>query len=145
MIAMAKVITSPLHLVQRGPKRAFSTAPLPGPVHRPARVAVMLALAHKLSDALADGKMRSRTEIAQRLRVSNAAVTQLLALLQLAPDLQERVLFLDAVDGVEPTTSRSLRPVITMKSWAEQRVIFEVVVARSRGIRDRPRGQREVD
>lgn len=38
-----------------------------------------------------------------------------------APDLQERVLVLDAVDGAEPMSERALRAVVHAGSWEEQR------------------------
>jgi hypothetical protein len=91
------------------------------PVRRPARVAVMLALAHKITAAIGNGDLHDQAEAARRLGFSRARVTQLLALLQLAPDLQERVLFLEAVDGIEPLTERALRAVTRARSWEEQR------------------------
>jgi hypothetical protein len=39
----------------------------------------------------------------------------------LAPDLQERVLGLEAVDGVEPISERELRKVAHAGSWSTQR------------------------
>jgi len=44
-----------------------------------------------------------------------ARVSQLLDLLMLAPDLQERILDLEAVDGVEPLSERSLRAVVKIE------------------------------
>jgi len=48
-----------------------------------------------------------------------------LALLQLAPDVQERVLFLEGVDGVEPLTERDLRPIVRVSSWPDQRSMVQ--------------------
>ena len=40
----------------------------------------------------------------------------------LAPDIQEQVLFLEAVDGREPMSERDLRTVIYAGDWGAQRV-----------------------
>jgi len=93
----------------------------PETVRRPARVAVMLALAHKLEAAIEEGVACDRAEVARRLGLTRARITQLLDLTLLAPDIQEEVLGLEAVDGLEPVTERGLREVIGTLDWAEQR------------------------
>jgi hypothetical protein len=118
-----KVVTATLHRVQRGHGKGFVGEPPLArvPVHRPARVAVMLALAHEIAAGIDSGALRDQADAARQLGVTRARVTQLLALRRLAPDVQERVLFLEAVDGKEPLTERALRGVIRALSWAEQR------------------------
>ena len=101
-----RVVTGQFHRVQRGHGKRFVQEPPPGPVRRPARVAVMLALAHKIQDAIDRGTVRDRAEVARRLGFTRARITHLLDLTLLAPDLQERILFVDAVDGVEPISER---------------------------------------
>ncbi|PTL78066.1 hypothetical protein DAT35_41360 [Vitiosangium sp. GDMCC 1.1324] len=51
-------------------------------------------------------------------------MTRLLDLLLLAPDLQARVLELEAVDGAEPMAERTLRAVAHAGTWAEQRAAW---------------------
>jgi len=60
---------------------------VPEPVRRPARVAIMLALAHKIQQAIDGGVVRDRAEVARRLGLTRARVTQLLDLALLAPDI----------------------------------------------------------
>ena len=120
----AMVFTGALHRVQRGHGKGFSSVPPPPPVRRPARVAVMLALAHKIQRAIDSGEVRDRAEIARRLGFTRARITHLLDLTLLAPDLQERVLGLEVVDGVEPLGETALRAVAHAGSWAEQREAF---------------------
>lgn len=98
-----------------------------GPVRRPARVAVMLALAHKIQHAIDAGTVRDRAELARQLGFTRARVTQILDLLLLAPDIQEHVVHLQAVDGVEPLAERALREVVRHESWAEQRVAWAAI------------------
>jgi len=124
MTTTAKVITGALHRVQRGHGKRFAAEPPPGPVRRPARVAVMLALAHKVQQTIDDGKVRDRAEVARRLGFTRARVTHLMDLTLLAPDLQERVLDLEAVDGVEPISERGLRAIAHAGTWDQQRMAW---------------------
>src|SRR5689334_11468626 len=120
---MSIVVSAPLHRVRVRHAQGFvNEAPVVRlPVRRPARVAIMLALAHTIDAAISAGRLRDQREAAQRLGLTPPRVTQLLALLHLAPDLQERVLFLEAVDGLEPLTERDLRPLTRVLCWDEQR------------------------
>lgn len=63
-------------------------------------------------------------DLTRKLGLTRARVTQLLDLLLLAPDLQEAVLAMEAVDGVEPMAERTLRVVAHAGTWAEQRVAW---------------------
>ena len=62
-----------------------------------------------------------RTTIAARLGVTKARITKLLDLTLLAPDLQEAVLAMKAVDGVEPMSELKLRAVAQVREWHAQR------------------------
>jgi hypothetical protein len=72
-------------------------------------VALLLALAHRLQEAIDDGIVEHAAEAARLLGVSRARVTQLLDLTLLPVAVQERVLFAKAVDGKEPVTERGMR------------------------------------
>jgi hypothetical protein len=126
-------LTAALHRVQRGHGKGFATQPTASPVRRPARVAVMLALAHHIRSAIDDGRVRTQADAASRLGYTPARMSQLLDLLQLAPDLQERVLWLEAVDGVQPLPERLLRPIVHMARWDEQRLAFARVYSKLAG------------
>lgn len=91
------------------------------PVRRPAHVARMLALAHHIQGAIDRRVVADRAEVARKLGLTRARITQLLDLTLLAPDLQARVLELEAVDGVEPLTERQVRDAVHAGSWAQQR------------------------
>ncbi len=81
----------------------------------------MLALAHRLENAIAVGEYNDRAESASRLELTRARITQIMDLLLLAPEIQEQVLGLERIDGVEPLSERRVRPIAKMLSWAEQR------------------------
>lgn len=124
------MITAALHRVQNGHRKVFSVEPAAGPVRRPARVAVMLALAHYVRSAIDDGRVRNQSDAASRLGYTPARMSQLLDLLLLAPDLQERVLELEAIDGVQPLPERLLRPVLHIARWDQQRLAFPKLLSR---------------
>ena len=119
-----RIFSSKLHRIQRGHGKAFlerPPAPPPEPVRRPARVAIMLVLAHKIQDAIDCGVVRDGADVAMRLGLSRARISQLLDLMLLAPDIQERILFVESVDGVEPMSERDLREIVHAEDWAKQR------------------------
>jgi ParB-like chromosome segregation protein Spo0J len=93
-------------------------------VRRPAKVAQQLALAHHLQAAIDRGAIADRADVARKLGLTRARVTQLLDLLLLAPDLQGAVLALEAVDGAEPMAERTLRAVAHAGTWVEQRAAW---------------------
>ena len=84
-------------------------------------MAQALARAHRLEAAIERGEYADRADLARQLGFTRARVTQILDLLLLAPDLQERVIDLEAVDGREPLSERALRDVIRHEGWADQR------------------------
>lgn len=95
-----RIFEGKLHRAQRGYGKTFVEGPPqppPEPVRRPVRVAVMLALAHKIEDTIDRGVVRDRAEVARRLGLTRARLTQLMDLTLLAPDIQEQILFLEAV------------------------------------------------
>ena len=109
------------------PTRATLVAPgaqQRDPIRRPARVAQMLALAHRIEREIASGVVADRGEAAARLGLTAPRVSQLCDLLVLAPDIQEQILFLESVDGVEPLTERALRPLTKEPRWDVQRGFF---------------------
>ena len=125
--AGTRIFTGSLFRVRDGRAWAFTTeppAPPPPQVRRPARVAQALARAHRLEAAIERGEYADRADLARQLGFTRARVTQILDLLLLAPDLQERVLDMEAVDGVEPLSERSLRDVVRHECWADQRAAW---------------------
>ena len=121
-----------------------SPSPKPEPVHRPAKVARMLALAHHLQRAIDEGLVADRAAVARKLGLTRARVTQLLDLLLLAPRLQEAILTLEALDGVEPVSERVLRSVAHEGRWAAQFLMLaRSNEARERGSSSVPRADSE--
>ena len=126
------VVTGKLHRARKGHSKTFvQTPPLaPAPVHRPARVAIMLALAHKIQQAIDRGAVRDRAEVARKLGLTRARVTQLLDLTLLAPNLQNQLLELETGDSLEPICEATIRAVTAACLWTEQRTSYENVCLR---------------
>src|SRR5215510_1901012 len=102
---------------------AAPTAPPPG---RVPRVAKLLALAHRFEGMLREGVVSSYAELAQLGRVTPARVSQVMALLGLAPDIQEAILFLPrTVRGRDPIQMYDLLPLTTILDWKVQRRLWE--------------------
>ena len=128
-----RVFTGTLRRTRRGRATAFtSDSPPPPrePVRRPAKVARLLAMAHKLQRLIDEGKVKDRAELARQLGVSRARITQVLDLTLLAPDIQEEILFMEAVDGVEPVSERRVRKVTRCATWSGQRLVWAQLRAR---------------
>ena len=86
------------------------------------RVAKLLALAIRFDQLVSDGVVANYAELARLGRVSRARVTQIANLLNLAPDIQEEILFLEPADsGRERITERELRPIAAVADWRKQR------------------------
>lgn len=117
-----RVIDGELHRVRHGRQKRFAAVLSPGPVHRPARIALTLAFAHKIRQAILGGEIRSQAEAARTVGLTRARLSQILELTNLAPDLQEEILFLEAIDGREPMSERALRGVLRVTAWAGQRL-----------------------
>jgi hypothetical protein len=84
-------------LRQRHPKpsltpRIAPAAESPGPPRIP-RVTRLMALAIKFQDMVDRGEVRDYADLARLGYVTRARLTQIMNLLLLAPDIQERVLF----------------------------------------------------
>jgi len=116
------IVTGSLHRVQRGHGKRFVTErPAAEPVHSPSRVALTLALAHSIERMISERRVVDQAEVARRLGLTRARITHLVRLTFLAPDLQEFVLDMEAVDGQEPISERPLRQIASIFSWREQR------------------------
>jgi hypothetical protein len=95
------------------------------------RIARLMALAIKLDGMRKEPAGGSDAEWARLGRVSRSRMSQILNLRLLAPDIQERLLFLEPVSrGREPVHERALRQVTRHIDWGEQRRALERIVAK---------------
>jgi hypothetical protein len=104
-----------LHADERRPH-----APMPST--RVPRIARLMALALHLEALVQAGTVSSYAEAARLGHVSRARVSQILSLLQLAPDLQEQLLFLQRpAHGRESWPLRHVLTIAADLDWSQQR------------------------
>ncbi len=89
------------------------------------RVARMMALAIRFEGLIRQGVVADQADLARLGHVSRARVTQIMNLLQLAPDIQEHVLFLPRIArGREPIQEHELRQIAAVSDWRKQRRLW---------------------
>jgi hypothetical protein len=88
------------------------------------RIARLMALAIRFEGFLRDKTIQDYAELARCGRVTRARMTQIMKLLDLAPDIQEQILFLPLIKGLN---ERNLRPVVSRIDWHEQRRLFHKI------------------
>ncbi len=86
------------------------------------RVARLMALAIEMDRMVRDGEVRDYAELARLGHVSRARVTQIMNLLNLAPDIQEAILFLPRTErGRDPIREHAVRSIAAVLEWGRQR------------------------
>lgn len=90
-----------------------------------------MALAIRFDQLIRDGTVADCAELARLGHVSRARVTQIMRLLDLAPDVQEAILFLEREPGRERVTERSSRKVVAEVDWGRQRCVFRTLYRQS--------------
>jgi hypothetical protein len=70
-----------------------------------------------------------QAELARLGHVTRARVTQIMNLLNLAPGIQEAILFLPRVEhGRDPISERDLRPIAAVADWRKQSSLWALIV-----------------
>ena len=85
------------------------------------RIARLMALAIRLEGLLRDGTIGDYAELARVGHVTRPRLTQIMKLLDLAPDIQEHILFLPPIKNLN---ERNLRPIVNVIDWRQQRRLF---------------------
>jgi hypothetical protein len=106
-------------------RTGIAAVPAPVPAGRVPRVSRLMALAIRFQGLLDRGEVKDYAELARVGHVTRARVTQIMNLLNLAPDIQEAILFLPLVEsGRDPVKEWKIRPIITEAFWARQREMW---------------------
>jgi site-specific DNA recombinase len=132
-------VSGPVYRVRKRRRVAFSVVadPVYEKAVRPARIARHLAIAHHIRRAIEAGSVVSYREISIYLDMSRARLTQIMDLTLLAPDIQEALLGLQAIDSAEPAINEhALRHIAQRRSWIEQRQAW-APIAKAAGINQR--------
>ena len=123
-------------LRQGAPKRSPTSAKVP-------RVARLMGLAIKFEQMVRDAEVKDYAEIARLGHVSRARMTQVMNLLNLAPDIQEHLLCHSISEaGKRLVTERAIRMIVKQPSWQQQhlgwrRLLSETSTCSRIGLRER--------
>ena len=124
----------------RGRKRLEDATPALGEVPasggcRPSEcpaISRLMALAIRMQGLLEEGHVRDYAELARLGHVTRARVSQIMNLLNLAPDIQEDLLFLPRVEqGRDPIREHAVRPITATSDWGKQRRMWQTLIQQS--------------
>jgi hypothetical protein len=112
------------HLGRRGRHKLVEAGPEPAPLEpgRVPRVSRLMALAIRLADLIGLGEVENYAEVAALGHVTRARVSQIMNLLNLAPDVQEAILDLPRTErGHDTIILAALQPIASTPDWRKQR------------------------
>ena len=89
------------------------------------KIALLLALAHHMERQLATGAIKSQNELAERMGITRARVTQIMNLTLLAPEIQEHVL----LKHDARITERHVRRLVSTPAFPCQRRHWSALLA----------------
>ena len=124
-------ITAPVNfkLQARGRRQLEREEPPQVPVRplgRVPRVARLMALALRFAEQVHTGVIASYVDLAELGHVTRARISQIMNLTNLAPDLQEAILFLPRTErGRDPIHLRQLQPIAATFDWKKQRRLWQ--------------------
>jgi len=130
--------TLPLRRRDRTGRQSMPAGPAPLPSSTPdqatrcpgrvPRVARLMALALRYEQLLRTGTVRDYVTLANLEQVSRGRITQIMNLRQLAPDIQEQILFLPRVlQGSDPIHLHQLQPLAATLEWHKQRRMWKAL------------------
>jgi hypothetical protein len=112
-------------VLQEGETPALAPPRLP-------RVTKLLALAHRFDALIRAGQFRDYAQIAAVGQVTRARLSQIMTLLNLAPGIQEEILFLPRVErGRDPIILADLMPIACELIWRRQRRLWQALRAKA--------------
>jgi hypothetical protein len=99
------------------------------PVGNVPRISRLMALAIRCDELIRTGEVTDYAELARLGHVTRARMTQIMNLLNLAPEIQEAILFLpQTVEGRDHIGERDLRHVSCEEDWIVQESIWRCLV-----------------
>jgi hypothetical protein len=114
----------------KGRKRMQTGEKPPAPQTESAipRLARLLALAIRFEGLLRSGDVHDYADLARLGQVTRARITQIMNLLNLAPDIQEQILLMPPTAKVrEALPERRIRFITAVPDWRKQRKLWKVM------------------
>lgn len=131
-------VTREFHVARRhrGSKQIREGVEPQTSVGRVPRVARLMALAIRCEHLIRSGAMANQSELALHGQITTARMTQIMSLLNLAPDLQEQVLLLPRVErGRDPIKETDIRPIAQTHDWLQQRRMWAALCRSNAALR----------
>lgn len=135
-------VTREFHVTRRkfGQKQYRNGVAHEVPVGRIPRIARLMALAIRGEKLIREGVVADQSELARFGHITTARMTQIMSLLNLAPDLQEQILLLPRTEcGRDAVKETNIRPIATTLDWRKQRRMWAALRQR---LREREDGSR---
>ncbi len=89
-----------------------------------------MALAIRFDGLVRGGEVRDYADLARLGYVTRARITQIMNLLNLAPDIQEEILFLPrTTTGRDRVKERDVRPIAATPHWHRQRRMWTKLIS----------------
>jgi hypothetical protein len=94
------------------------------------RISKLMALAIRMEKLVAEKHSSDYAELASHGSVSRPRLSQIMSLTNLAPDIQETLLFLPkTMAGPDPITERRLRSIAQTIDWGRQKELFRELMS----------------
>ncbi len=121
-----RIFLVPLFRVRNGLRVGFQSRPALAKITqgKPSPAALALALAYRLIAAVEAGEARDFSDLARKLKVSQARVSMLVSLRFLSPAVQEAIVLGTPV--TTRLTAKKLLRLARMTNWKEQNVVLNV-------------------
>jgi hypothetical protein len=103
--------------------------PRPRPSSKLPRISRLMALAIRFNEMIRTGEASDMIELARLGHVTQPRMSQIMALNQLAPDIQEALLNLPATTGKPEIHEKRLRPIAAMLHWEDQRAAWRKLIS----------------
>lgn len=120
-------VTRPLHISRRhrGRKKLRPGTAPEIPTGRVPRISRLMALAIRCEQLIRNGTVSDQSELAHFGQITTARMTQIMLLLNLAPDIQEQILFLPHTQrGRDLIRETDVRPIAATLPWSQQRKMW---------------------
>jgi len=133
-MTLARTVECPIHVrTQARGRKALCVGPVPlcppAPPGRVPRITRLLALAIRFEELLRQGVVKDYAELARLGRVCRARISQIANLTLLAPDIQEKILFLPRTQqGRDPIRLPHLQPIALERNWRRQRRLWAALL-----------------
>lgn len=128
-------VTREFHVSRRhfGQKQFRNGAARGVPAGRIPRIARLMALAIRCEKLIREGVVADQSELARFGQITTARMTQIMVLLNLAPDLQEQILLLPRTErGRDAVKETDVRRIATTLDWRKQRRMWAALQQRLR-------------